>query len=195
MEQKKSICISLASHHALVFGLKATERFIQEGIRVSLVVTEASLFAFHNEFDLALPVENPEVAKAALVEFLELSKLEAGSLEVILDDAPYSAAARLDTFDALVLAPASVYTVSSILSVSDKTATAFIGNELLSHNKPLYALISETSLSAVSLELLTKAANAGIMIDTCVPAFDSSFGSVDELINNTVFAFVDRVLA
>lgn len=194
MADMHKVALSLASHNALVFGLKAAERFVKEGVEVTLVMTQAAVYAAHSEFGFDVPVNDAHEAHAALVEFLELSKLEERAFSVLFDDDPYSAVKYVPTFDALVICPASTYALSDLVGVSDKTATSFIGNELLGRGKPVYALLSETALSQQALQVLSRAAQCGIALETCVPNFASEFDSVDELINNTVFGYVERIV-
>lgn len=110
-----------------------------------------------------------------------------------VDDLESSPASGSSLFDAMLIVPCSVSTVSKISSgIADNLITR-AATVMIKEGKRLILVPRETPLSTIHLENLTKLSNDGALILPAMPAFYHGPGSINDLVDFITGKILDNL--
>lgn len=170
------------------YGLRLVEQLLEVG-EVTLIFTKAGADMTAYELGLVVPSEG---ARETVLRYLELPRDL--PLRVVPDDDLFDAVTSgTSKFEAVVVAPASMGSVGSMVAGVAGTLSERVAEVALKERRPLVVVPRETPLSLIHLRNLTALAEAGATILPAMPAFYQRPGSVDEMVNFVVGKVLDTL--
>ena len=155
------------------YGVRLLDVLKEKGCRTHLIVTDSARKIIEIETDYPLK---------------EVEKLASYVYEPRDFNAPIASGSHL--FDAMVVVPCSMGTLSGIACGSSDTLITRSADVCLKEKRRLVLVPRETPLSLVQLRNMVSAAEAGAVILPACPAFYSQPKSMEELVD----VLVGRVL-
>jgi 4-hydroxy-3-polyprenylbenzoate decarboxylase len=167
------IIVGISGASGVQYGVRLLHVLKEKGCRTHLIVTDSARKIIEIETDYPLK---------------EVEKLASYVYEPRDFNAPIASGSHL--FDAMVVVPCSMGTLSGIACGSSDTLITRSADVCLKEKRRLVLVPRETPLSLVQLRNMVSAAEAGAVILPACPAFYSQPKSMEELVD----VLVGRVL-
>jgi 4-hydroxy-3-polyprenylbenzoate decarboxylase len=167
------IVVGISGASGVQYGVRLLHILKEKGCTTHLVVTDSACKIIEIETDFLLK---------------DVKKLASHVYEPRDFDAPIASGSHL--FDAMVVIPCSMGTLSGIACGSSDTLITRSADVCLKEKRRLVLVPRETPLSLVQLRNMVAAAEAGAVILPACPAFYSRPKSMEELVD----VLVGRVL-
>lgn len=169
------VIVGITGASGVIYGVSLLDH-LRKRVEVSLIVSEN-----------AKKIIGYEVGKNAI----EIKKLAKYAYEN--DDLFAPIASGSMKFDAMVIAPCSMSTLSKIAwGISDNLITR-VASVCLKERRKLIIVPRETPLSTVHLENMMKLSAAGALILPAMPAFYPKPKNVDDVVNFVVGKILDAL--
>ena len=167
------IIVGISGASGVQYGVRLLHVLKEKGCRTHLIVTDSARKIIEIETDYLLK---------------EVERLASYFYEPRDFNAPIASGSHL--FDAMVVVPCSMGTLSGIACGSSDTLITRSADVCLKEKRRLVLVPRETPLSLVQLRNMVSAAEAGAVILPACPAFYSQPKSMEELVD----VLVGRVL-
>ncbi|MDO5044613.1 MAG: hypothetical protein Q4E22_04895 [Coriobacteriia bacterium] len=156
--QLNHIVLSAYSHSLSLFGLKLTEKLINSGNLVSLILSQSAINAAQRELKLHIDVQSTTTAHESLKDALELSSSHAKLLSVYFDDEPYSLKlSDIEDASKFIICPADIFALSAATQVQDVSLTSRLATTFLQEGKDVSLYLAEKRFDTTLVNLLQKA--------------------------------------
>jgi 4-hydroxy-3-polyprenylbenzoate decarboxylase len=169
------VVLGITGASGVVYGVRLAEELVKSGIELTIVVSDAAKKVLAAEMPGALE----KLPKRARV---------LGKDEVEADVASGSA-----RFDATVICPCSMKTLSAIANGYADNLICRNADVALKEHRRLVLVVRETPLSAIHLENMLKLARLGVVILPASPGFYHEPKTVDDLVNHVVGKIMDTL--
>ena len=154
------------------------------------------LQALHEVDDVETHLVVSAPGKRTIVEETGHSVREVEALaDVTYDNRDIGAAIASGSFrtEAMVIAPCSMKTASSLAHCYGSTLISRAGDVTLKEGRPLITLVRETPLHVGHLRILLALAEIGAVVMPPMPAFYQRPRTVDDIVDHTVARVLDRL--
>jgi flavin prenyltransferase len=165
--------LGITGASGIVYGVRVAEELAKSGIALTIVVSDAAR--------RVLVAEMPEGSRT-----LENVGVVFGADDVEADIASGSA-----KFDATVVCPCSMKTLSAIANGYAHNLICRNADVALKEHRKLVLVVRETPLNAIHLENMLKLARLGVVIMPASPGFYHNPKTMDDLVNHIVGKIMD----
>ena len=176
MNMIKRIIIAISGASGAIYGLRALEMLNALDIEVHLVIS---------------PMGTQVLAEETGKSMAEITPLAARSYSP--DDLGAPIASGSYPVDGMLIVPCSIKTLSGVANSYAENLVLRAADVCLKEGRPLLLAVRETPLHSGHLQLMTRAAQAGVIIFPPIPSFYSQPKSIDDLVDNTVGRMLARV--
>jgi flavin prenyltransferase len=177
MTPTRRVVVAITGSTGAIYGIRLLEVLRRsDGIETHLVVSAPG--------------------KRTIVEETERTVKQVEALaHVVHDNRDIGASIASGSFrtHAMVIAPCSMKTASSIAHCYGSTLISRAGDVTLKEGRPLIALVRETPLHAGHLRILLTLAEIGAVVMPPLPAFYQRPRSIDDIVDHTVARVLDRL--
>lgn len=173
----RRLVVAITGASGAVLGIEALRRAAEvEDIETHAIVTGSGLQTLHQETELTF-ADIRELADHVHKNNDLASELASGSFHV----------------DAMIVAPCSVTTLSSIANSYDANLVVRAADVTLKERRPLVLLFRETPFHLGHIRLMEQATLNGAIVMPPMPAFYLQPKSVEEIVTQTVARAFDLV--
>jgi 4-hydroxy-3-polyprenylbenzoate decarboxylase len=169
------IVLGVTGASGVVYGVRLAEELAKSRIDLTIIVSDAA--------EKVLGSEMPEALE-------ELPKLGRVLSEHEIEADVASGSAR---FDATVICPCSMRTLSSIANGYADNLISRSADVALKEHKKLVLVVRETPLNAIHLENMLKLARLHVVILPASPGFYHKPKTIDDLVNHVVGKIMDTL--
>jgi len=169
------IVLGITGASGVVYGVRLAEELAKSGIELTIIVSDAAKKVLASE----MPETLEELPKRGRV--LSEHEIEADVA---------SGSAR---FDATVICPCSMRTLSSIANGYADNLISRSADVALKEHKKLVLVVRETPLNAIHLENMLKLARLCVVILPASPGFYHKPQTIDDLVNHVVGKIMDTL--
>jgi flavin prenyltransferase len=177
MTAPRRIVVAITGSTGAIYGIRLLEVLRRsEGVETHLVVSAPG--------------------KRTIVEETDRTVKQVESLaHVVHDNRDIGASIASGSFrtHAMIIAPCSMKTASSIAHCYGSTLISRAGDVTLKEGRPLITLVRETPLHAGHLRILLTLAEIGAVVMPPLPAFYQRPRSLDDIVDHTVARVLDRL--
>jgi len=177
VSQTRRIVVGLTGSTGAIYGIRLLEALRRvEDVETHLIVSAPG--------------------KRTIVEETDRTVRDVEALaDVTYDNRDIGAAVASGSFrtEAMVIAPCSMKSASSLAHCYGNTLISRAGDVTLKEGRPLVALVRETPLHAGHLRILLTLAEIGAVVMPPLPAFYQRPKTIDDVVNHTVARVLDRI--
>ena len=173
---KKKIAIGISGASGAVYGVRLLEELGKMGAETHLCISGWGEYTILRETSYSI-----EDVKALASYCYEPSDMAAA-----LSSGSYP-------IDAMAVCPCSMKTLSGIATGFSDDLIMRAADVCLKERKPLILAVRETPLSRIHIENMLKATDAGAIIMPPVPAFYMNPGTLDEIVQQSVYRIMDKL--
>ena len=186
----RHVAVALTGASGAVYGTTLIQQLLNDGHRVSLLVSSAARQVLALEHGLKWAEDIDLFQQQARSYFGdEQQHLRCyGEQDFTAPPASGSAAA-----DAMVIVPSSMGTVARVATGISSNLIERVADVMLKERRPLVIVPRETPFNSIHLQNLLTLSQAGAIILPAMPAFYSQPQSVEELINFVVGKIFDSL--
>ncbi|MCP3660958.1 MAG: UbiX family flavin prenyltransferase [Gammaproteobacteria bacterium] len=190
MVEQSPITLAITGASGSWYGLRLLEQLIQSGRQVYLMVSDAARQVMPVEMGLVLPAELEE-AERFLCEHVGA---EPDQLRLFgRSDWMAPVASGSNAPEAMVIAPCSTGTLSSIASGASNNLIERAADVVLKEQRQLILMVRETPLSTIHLENMLKLSRMGVTIMPASPGFYNRPEQLTDLIDFMVARMLDHL--
>jgi len=168
--------VAITGASGIQYGAALLSALKDAKVEVSLILSEGSKVTMKYETDL-----NPQ----------QLQKL--ANFNYAEDDMAAPMASGSARYDAMVIAPCSVKTLSSIATAYESNLIIRAAMVQLKERRRLLLLIRETPLSVIHIEAMLRAAQAGAIVMPASPGFYGRPRTTDDIVKFMVGRMMDEL--
>ena len=169
------VVLGITGASGIVYGVRVAEELAKSGIKLTIVVS--------NSARKVLAAEMPE----------GLSSLKKFEQVLGADDVEADIASGSAKFDATVICPCSMKTLSAIANGYADNLICRNADVALKEHRKLVLVVRETPLNAIHLENMLKLARLGVVIMPASPGFYHKPKTIDDLVNHVVGKIMDAL--
>ncbi|WP_409201013.1 UbiX family flavin prenyltransferase [Methanobrevibacter sp. DSM 116169] len=170
------IVVAITGASGVIYGVKLLEVLNDLNIKNSLVISDAAKTVMKNE--LSMPIEDVINLADNYYEFDDLAaSINSGSFK----------------FEALVIVPCSMKTLSSIANSYGSNTITRVADVALKERRKIILVPRETPLRSGHIENMLKISREGGIILPAMPGFYQNPKSVDEQVNFIVGKILDSL--
>ncbi|MDG7043242.1 MAG: UbiX family flavin prenyltransferase [Nitrososphaerota archaeon] len=168
--------VAITGASGIQYGVGLLSALRDAKVEISLILSEGSKVTMKQETNL----KPQQLQRLADYNYTE-------------DDMTAPMASGSARYDAMVIAPCSVKTLSSIATAYESNLITRAAMVQLKERKRLLLLIRETPLSVIHIEAMLRVAQAGAIIMPASPGFYSRPKSVDDIVKFMVGRMMDEL--
>ncbi len=168
--------VAITGASGIQYGVALLSALKDAKVEISLILSEGSKVTMKQETDL----KPQQLQRLADYNYTE-------------DDMTAPMASGSARYDAMVIAPCSVKTLSSIATAYESNLITRAAMVQLKERKRLLLLIRETPLSVIHIEAMLRVAQAGAIVMPASPGFYSRPKSVDDIVKFMVGRMMDEL--
>ena len=168
--------VAITGASGIQYGVGLLSALRDAKVEVSLILSEGSKVTMKQETDL----KPQQLQRLADYNYTE-------------DDMTAPMASGSARYDAMVIAPCSVKTLSSIATAYESNLITRAAMVQLKERKRLLLLIRETPLSVIHIEAMLRVAQAGAIVMPASPGFYSRPKSIDDIVKFMVGRMMDEL--
>jgi 4-hydroxy-3-polyprenylbenzoate decarboxylase len=190
MSTPLAITVAFTGASGMAYGLRLVECLLKEGVRVSLLYTQAAQIVAKQELDLTLPTRPVDAER----HFTERFQAAAGQLRVFgREDWFAPVASGSNPGDAMVICPCTMGTLASIAAGMSENLIERAADVMLKEKRKLVIVPRETPFSTLHLENMLRLAHAGATILPANPGFYHRPQHIEELVDFIVGRVLDHL--
>ncbi|MDG7043831.1 MAG: UbiX family flavin prenyltransferase [Nitrososphaerota archaeon] len=168
--------VAITGASGIQYGVGLLSALRDAKVEISLILSEGSKVTMKQETDL----KPQQLQRLADYNYTE-------------DDMTAPMASGSARYDAMVIAPCSVKTLSSIATAYESNLITRAAMVQLKERKRLLLLIRETPLSVIHIEAMLRVAQAGAIVMPASPGFYSRPKSIDDIVKFMVGRMMDEL--
>jgi 4-hydroxy-3-polyprenylbenzoate decarboxylase len=184
------IALAMTGASGAQYGLRLLECLLQAGEHVYLMLSRPAQVVIGSETDFALPGRPVEIGRSLTQRY----GVAEGALQVFGQEewtAPVASGSA--TARAMVVAPCSMATISSLAVGASRNLIERAGDVMIKERRPLIVVPRETPFSAIHLENLLRLARAGVVVMPANPGFYHRPNSVADVVDFIVARILDHL--
>ena len=168
--------VAITGASGIQYGVGLLSALRDAKVEISLILSEGSKVTMKQETNL----KPQQLQRLADYNYTE-------------DDMTAPMASGSARYDAMVIAPCSVKTLSSIATAYESNLITRAAMVQLKERKRLLLLIRETPLSVIHIEAMLRVAQAGAIVMPASPGFYSRPKSIDDIVKFMVGRMMDEL--
>lgn len=167
------IVLGITGASGIVYGVRVAEELAKSEVELTVVVSDGAR--------KVLATEMPEA----------MAVLEKCGQVLGADEAEADVASGSVRFDATVICPCSMKTLSAIANGYAHNLICRNADVTLKEHRKLVLVVRETPLNAIHLENMLKLARLGVVVMPASPGFYHNPKTIDDLVNHIVGKIMD----
>jgi 4-hydroxy-3-polyprenylbenzoate decarboxylase len=171
------LIIGISGASGVYYAKRFLEIILDMPVTVSLIITKTAALVIEKELDVAGFQQTLRLADFLSVGGEALAKITSHSNDDLL--APPASGSII--YDAMVIIPCSMKTLSAVASGLAADLLTRAADVCLKERRPLILVPRETPLNAIHLENMLTLANAGACVLPAMPAFYHHPRTIDDL--------------
>ncbi len=170
------IIVGITGASGAVYSKRLLECLCEMKIETNLVISKAGVLVINNELNM---------------DVVELKKLANVTYEI--DDLTAPIASGSNVFDAMIIIPSSMNTISSISTGISANLITRAASVQIKENRKLILVPRETPLNAIHLENLANLARLGVIILPAMPGFYHNPESIEDILDFLIGKILDQI--
>jgi len=172
----KKIVVGITGASGAVYGIRLLEELKAAGAETHLIISRWGEYTIGHETDYSLD------AVRALASYV----YEYGDMAAPVSSGSFQA-------DAMAVVPCSMKTLAGIAAGFSDDLIIRAADVCLKERRPLILAARETPLSRIHIDNMLKVTDAGAIVMPPMPAFYTKPGSVDEIVEQSVFRILEKL--
>lgn len=170
------ILIGMSGASGAIYGITALQMAKECGQETHLILTHAAERTIEHELGMTI-----DAVRGMADQWYPI------------DDIGALPASGSTTFDAMIIAPCSIRTLSAVANSYSEDLLIRAADVTLKEGRPLLLVVRETPLHAGHIDLMARAAHAGAVIFPPIPTFYDRPVSIDAMVRATTARMLRRV--